>query len=59
MASAMLTPQEVGDILKVHSSFVYRLARQGVLIPVRVGRYVRFTEETVDSYISQNTSKAS
>lgn len=59
MANAMLTAQDVGTILRVPTPYVYRLARLGVLNPVRLGRYVRFTQETVDSFILSNTGEQS
>ena len=36
--------EELAKILQVHPKTVYRLAREGKLEVVRVGRSVRFTE---------------
>lgn len=50
----MMTADEVGQILKVPAPYVYRLARRGLLKSVKLNRYVRFTQSSVDEFIASN-----
>jgi excisionase family DNA binding protein len=50
----LLTADDVADVLGVPRTFVYALARRGVLPTVRVGeRYVRFRTQALDQWIEQ------
>ena len=52
---ALLTADDVADILGVPRTFVYALARRGELPTVRIGdRYVRFRSETLQRWIEQH-----
>lgn len=42
---------EIARILRVSKGRVYELARQGRLPAVRIGRQVRFREETVEAWL--------
>ena len=49
----LLTADEVAERLKVPRSWVYRAAREGGLPSVRCGRYRRFDDSDVESWIAQ------
>lgn len=49
-ASQLLTAEQVGDRWQVPKAHVYRLARDGRLPCVRVGRYMRFTVAAIDAW---------
>jgi excisionase family DNA binding protein len=48
VASAMLTAQQVQDLLEVDASTVYRMASDGRLPAVRIGRQWRFPTEAIE-----------
>jgi excisionase family DNA binding protein len=50
---ALLTAEEVAELLRVPLSWVYRAAREGSLPSVRCGRYRRFDAEDVDRWIEE------
>ncbi len=43
---------EIAQILRVPKGRVYELARQGKLPAVRMGRQIRFREESVDAWLA-------
>jgi excisionase family DNA binding protein len=47
----MYTKKEVSDMLKVNRRTLDRLVATGRIIPTRIGRQVRFTEESVNDLI--------
>ena len=49
--SPLLTPQQVADYLAIPLTTVYEHARTGLLPSVRIGRSVRFKQETLDRFI--------
>ena len=52
--SALLTPQEVADVLKVPLSWVYEHTRAGCCDPlpvIKIGKYLRFSPDDVLSYV--------
>ncbi len=54
--AVLLRPQEVADLLQVQASFVYRLAREGKIPVVRLGkRYVRFQRSAVDRWLEEQS----
>jgi excisionase family DNA binding protein len=55
----LLTVAEVATWLRVEPRYVYRLASSGDLTRSYVGRYVRFSVESVQSYIDTHTIEAS
>jgi excisionase family DNA binding protein len=55
----LLTADEVAARLRVPKSWVYRAAREGELPSVRCGRYRRFDERDVESWIDQQRGRAS
>lgn len=54
MNSPLLMAEEVSQLLRIPTEHVYRLARRGELSSVRMGRYVRFTTESVNQYVNSN-----
>jgi len=55
----LLTAKQLAEQLQIHPKTVYRLAREGKLKLVRVGRSVRFYEptETEDERMVRNGSE--
>lgn len=49
-AAQLLTAEQVGERWQVPKAHVYRLARDGRLPCVRVGRYMRFTVAAIDAW---------
>ncbi len=47
----LLTDKQVSGLLGVCLSIVWRLARQGELLPVRIGRCTRWRRADVQRYI--------
>jgi len=54
----LFTAQEVADRLRVTVRTVQRLETEGTLIPVRVGRAVRYRREDVDEFLAQGRASA-
>lgn len=48
---ALLTADEVAQLLKVERSWVYDAARRGAIPHVRLGRYVRFHRESIETWL--------
>jgi len=49
-SNRLLTAADLAERWQVRPSAVYRLAREGRLPTVRVGRYVRFRAEAVEAF---------
>jgi len=49
-AARLLTAQQVGQRWQVPPSQVYRLTREGKLLAVCIGRYRRFTIESIEAF---------
>ncbi|MEX2562889.1 MAG: helix-turn-helix domain-containing protein [Nitriliruptoraceae bacterium] len=52
MATQLLTAQQVQDLLDVDASTVYRMAGDGRLPAVRIGRQWRFPEEAIEELLT-------
>ena len=52
-----MTIEEAADYLAVHVSTVYRLARQGVIPAVQVGKQWRIHRGTLEDWIQQQIRK--
>lgn len=52
MSTQLLTADELAGRWQVPASHVYRLARDGRIPVVRLGRYVRFRPEAVEQFES-------
>jgi|SRR5215831_10316426 len=55
---SLLTIAQVAERLSVPKSFAYELVRQQKLSAVRLGKYVRVTQETLAKYIMTAASSA-
>lgn len=49
-ASALLTPEQLSERWSVPKTHVYRLAREGRIPSVRLGKYVRFTPAAIEAF---------
>jgi excisionase family DNA binding protein len=47
LSAQLLTVEEVSERLRVHPQTVYSWVRLGRLVPVRIGRAIRFDESTI------------
>lgn len=54
----LFTPDELAERWSVPKSQVYRLAREGKLPAVRIGRYVRFAETAVERFEEEGGADA-
>lgn len=45
------TAQQIAEQLQVPATFVYRLAREGAIPVVQLGRYKRFDQVAIDQWI--------
>jgi excisionase family DNA binding protein len=52
----ILTVKEVGEILRVHPSTLYRLVRKGRVPAFRVGTEWRFRKEGIERWMIEQTS---
>lgn len=52
------TIDEVANILKVTSRTVYNYVRAGELKAVKLGKYWRISEESLQAFISNGTTKS-
>jgi excisionase family DNA binding protein len=52
----LLKAFEVAEILNISKSMAYRLIQQGQIPPIRIGRSVRVSMESLTTFIEQNTS---
>jgi excisionase family DNA binding protein len=48
--SQLLTAEQLSQRWQVPTSHVYRLAREGHVPAVRLGRYVRFREDAIERF---------
>ena len=51
----LLIAKDVAELLQVSPAYVLKLARQGLIGTVHIGRYVRFRSSAVDAYIDSIT----
>jgi excisionase family DNA binding protein len=56
--SRLLEPQEVADYLGMKVRWVYEEAKAGRLPHVRLGRYVRFRQESIDAWLEARENAA-
>ena len=53
----IMTTQEVAKYLKLHEVTIGKLAKEGEIPGVRIGRLWRFDKETIDKWISGGGKK--
>lgn len=49
--SGLMTIEEAADYLRFHASTVYRLARQGAIPAVKVGKQWRIDRQTLEDWV--------
>jgi excisionase family DNA binding protein len=50
MTGQLLTAEQLAERWQVRASHVYRLAREGAIPFVRLGRYVRFRLDAIEAF---------
>lgn len=53
MSEELMTVQQVADLLGVNRSWVQRCAKNGDIPFLRLGRYLRFRRESVETWIRE------
>ncbi|MCI5534416.1 MAG: helix-turn-helix domain-containing protein [Firmicutes bacterium] len=53
MQDKLLTSQQVEEILQVSRVTVYRMAREGALEKVKIGKMVRFKESSIKKILEK------
>lgn len=56
--ASLQTAPEVADRLRVTIRTLQRLESEGLLVPVRIGRAVRYRREDVDAFIDRQAASA-
>jgi len=51
-ASSLITPDQLAEAWGVPKSHIYRLAREGHLPCIRLGKYMRFQPDQVAAFLS-------
>ena len=51
----ILTIEEVGDLLRIHRSTVYKLTRNGRIPSFRIGSDWRFRRDEIERWIAEQT----
>jgi len=49
----LLTADEVAEMLRVDRSWVYSATRSGRIPHIRLGRYVRFSEAAIETWMAE------
>jgi excisionase family DNA binding protein len=52
----LLTVQEAAEVLKVKPRWIYRMAREGTLPSVRLGRQVRIDEAALQRWVEERSN---
>ncbi len=52
-ADVFMDAKEIAKRLKIRKEYVYRLVRQGRLRPICVGRYLRFSKDSLAKFTNQ------
>lgn len=52
-ATRLISPHELGEILQVSVSTLYRLCRNGEIPHIRVGRTLRFSRPAIDRWLDE------
>ena len=55
---AVLTVHEVAEYLRISEAKVYRLAREGELPVIRIGKTWRFRRDLLDDWLENSMSRA-
>jgi excisionase family DNA binding protein len=54
----ILTVKELGDLMKIHQSTVYRLTKEGRIPAFRIGSEWRFRKDQIVHWIAEQTIAA-
>ena len=54
----VLTAREVGNLLRVHPTTVYKLVRQGKIPSFRIGSYWRFRTDLIERWMAEKSMYA-
>lgn len=54
----ILNPEQVSSILKVKVSTIYQWTHQRFIPHVKIGRFVRFREDEIERWLTENHIKA-
>jgi hypothetical protein len=54
--AALLTPQQARTVIQVSMVTLRKLGRDGALVPVRIGRALRYRRTEVEAYICNLTA---
>lgn len=58
-ADNVLTIEELADYLKISKSTLYKLAQNGILPGIKVGRHWRFHRDAVDEWLKSHQEQLS
>jgi hypothetical protein len=58
-AAALLTAAQVRAVAQIGETLLAQLEKRGLLIPVRIGRVVRYKRSDVEAFISSLSAKNS
>jgi excisionase family DNA binding protein len=58
MMSKLLTAEQVAERLDMKLEWVWSQARKGAIPHVKLGRYRRFREETIDAWLRELEAKS-
>nr|MBC8275047.1 helix-turn-helix domain-containing protein [Chloroflexota bacterium] len=53
--NALLTPQELAEMLQLNSATVTRKAKKGEIPAIKIGKQFRFDREQIDKWLIQQT----
>lgn len=59
MTGQLLTAEQLAERWQVQPSHIYRLAREGQVPVVRLGRYVRFNPAAIEAFENGTTKEIS
>jgi excisionase family DNA binding protein len=51
---ALLTAEQAGEILQIHPKTVKRMAAEGIIPGMKIGKLWRFRESSLDSWIQSH-----
>jgi excisionase family DNA binding protein len=55
---AVLTVKEVGDLLRVHPTTIYKLTKEGKIPSFRIGPYWRFRTDLIERWMAEKAMHA-
>ncbi len=55
--NVLLTPEQVAKKLGVRKSTIYQWSHRGYIPHIKMGRFIRFKESTIDNWLDKNAVK--